>query len=64
MAVQAEQAYNAKRVTQKGYAVGLDIRTFTSEDLLAAITEVLVNPKYSQNIARASEMSKTSLTIH
>ena len=59
MAVQNEQIYNAKRVIQKGFAVGLDIRTFTSEDLLAAITEVLENPVYAENIAKASEMFKT-----
>ena len=59
MAVQNEQIYNAKRVIQKGFAVGLDIRTFTSEDLLAAITEVLENPMYAENIAKASEMFKT-----
>ena len=59
MAVQNEQIYNAKRVIQKGFAVGLDIRTFTSEDILAAITEVLENPMYTENIAQASEMFKT-----
>ena len=58
MAVQSEQLYNARRVIEKGFAVGLDIRTFTSENLLAAITEVLENPVYSQNIAKASEMFK------
>ena len=45
-------------MVQKGFAVGLDIKTFTSEDLLAAITEVLENPAYSENIAKASEMFK------
>ena len=59
MAVQNEQIYNAKRVIQKGFAVGLDTRTFTAEDLLAAITEVLENPVYAKNIAKASEMFKT-----
>lgn len=59
--IQGEQIYNAVRFVAKGFAVRLDIRTLTAEDLLVAITEVLENPVYARNIAKASEMFRSQL---
>ena len=49
-----EQPHNAFRIFNHGYGLSLDIRTFSSEELVAAIREVLSNDTYQQNVKKAS----------
>lgn len=49
-----EQPHNAWRIVKRGYGLSLDIVHFTPDQLYTAITDVLNNASYSQNIKKAS----------
>ena len=55
----AEQPYNAARIQVKGFGIYLNIVDFTIDDLDAAISELLSNSMYKQNIMKASKIFKS-----
>ncbi|XP_014776559.2 UDP-glucuronosyltransferase 2A3 [Octopus bimaculoides] len=52
----ADQFYNSRRMTEKGYGLSLDIENFTPEELIKKIDELIDNKTYSEKIKRASEI--------
>ena len=55
----ADQPYNAARIKAKGYGIYLNVVDFTKDDLDAAISELLSNKVYKQNIMKASRIFKS-----
>lgn len=53
-----ETNIHALKVTKKGFGRDLDFYTFTSEDMLAEMKEILANPVYHQNIQKISAIMK------
>ncbi|KAI4466726.1 UDP-glucosyltransferase [Holotrichia oblita] len=53
-----DQKANAIRMENKLLGKRLDLRTITVETLYEAIQEVLINPKYSQNVRKISQAFK------
>ncbi|KAI4466755.1 UDP-glucosyltransferase [Holotrichia oblita] len=53
-----DQKANAIRMENKLLGKRLDLRTITVEALYEAIQEVLINPKYSQNVRKISQAFK------
>ncbi|ESO01585.1 hypothetical protein HELRODRAFT_154876 [Helobdella robusta] len=51
----AEQHMNARRMTVKGFGLGMNILTFTESDLLQNILEIEQNPNYRSSIKLASK---------
>ncbi|ALC42052.1 CG4302, partial [Drosophila busckii] len=56
MPVYSDQYINIKKGEDAGYALGVDYRYITEEELRSALTELLENPKYKQNVKRASKV--------
>lgn len=56
MPVYADQYLNVKKGNAAGYALGVDYRTVTEEELRNSLTELLDNPKYKDNMKRASRI--------
>ena len=54
-----DQIYNAARIQAKGFGIFLNVRDFTINDLDAAISELLSNDVYKQNIMKASNIFKS-----
>ena len=54
-----DQPYNAARIQEKGFGISLNIVDFTQDDLDEAISELLHNSVYKQNITKASELFKS-----
>jgi UDP:flavonoid glycosyltransferase YjiC (YdhE family) len=54
----AEQPYQVRLVEARGYGLRLDTNTFTPEQLVKAVNEILTNPKYSANVKKASAILK------
>ncbi|XP_014777408.1 UDP-glucuronosyltransferase 2A2 [Octopus bimaculoides] len=52
----ADQHYNSRRMTEKGYGLSLDIENFTPGELIEKIKELIENKTYSEKIKRASEI--------
>ncbi|XP_036362878.1 UDP-glucuronosyltransferase 2A1-like [Octopus sinensis] len=52
----ADQFYNSRRMTEKGYGLSLDIENFTPEELIEKMNELIENKTYSEKIKRASEI--------
>ncbi|XP_005896134.3 UDP-glucuronosyltransferase 2B18 isoform X2 [Bos mutus] len=50
----ADQPHNIVHMKAKGAAVRLDLETMSTEDLLNALTEVINNPSYKENMMRLS----------
>ena len=50
MPIFADQPLNVRNIENAGYGLGLDIKTLTEKSLHDAITEVLRNPKYRENV--------------
>ena len=50
-----DQFYNGQRVSSRGFGKVVDYRSMKTEDLLAAIKEVLSNPSYKEGISSCSE---------
>ena len=59
MPVFAEQPYNAARIQAKGFGIYLNVIDFTIDDLDAAISELLSNSMYKQNIMKDSKIFKS-----
>ncbi|KAH8261352.1 hypothetical protein KR044_007858, partial [Drosophila immigrans] len=56
MPVYADQYLNIKKGQTAGFALGADYRTVTEEELRHSLTELLENPKYRDNMKRASKI--------
>ena len=56
-----DQHYNAVRIREKGFGLSLRVCDFTSDELIAAIKELLENPTYKENIHKASTIFKSRL---
>ncbi|XP_067673846.1 UDP-glucuronosyltransferase 2A1-like [Haliotis asinina] len=54
----AEQPYNAKKLVYFGFGIEMDLKTFTVDDLVSNINEVIQNSSYSQKIKKAAEITK------
>ncbi|XP_046351620.2 UDP-glucuronosyltransferase 2A2-like [Haliotis rufescens] len=54
----AEQPYNAKKLGYFGFGIAMDLKTFTVDDLVSNINEVIQNSSYSQKIKKAAEITK------
>ncbi|XP_034110395.1 UDP-glycosyltransferase UGT5 [Drosophila albomicans] len=56
MPVYADQYLNIKKGQAAGFALGVDYRTVTEQELRHSLTELLENPKYMDNMKRASKI--------
>ncbi|KAH8407726.1 hypothetical protein KR222_011450 [Zaprionus bogoriensis] len=56
MPVYADQYLNINKGKAAGFALGVDYRTVTEEELRYSLTELLENPKYRDNMKRASQV--------
>ncbi|XP_046544031.1 UDP-glucuronosyltransferase 2A1-like [Haliotis rubra] len=54
----AEQPYNAKKLGYFGFGMEMDLNTFSVDDLVSNINEVIQNSSYSQKIKKAAEITK------
>ncbi|XP_046543991.1 LOW QUALITY PROTEIN: UDP-glucuronosyltransferase 2A2-like [Haliotis rubra] len=54
----AEQPYNAKKLGYFGFGMAMDLKTFTVDDLVFNINEVIQNSSYSRKIKKAAEITK------
>jgi MGT family glycosyltransferase len=54
----AEQPYQVRLIEARGYGLRLDTNSFTPEQLVKAVNEILTNPKYSANVKKASAILK------
>ena len=54
--VLADQPFNGRRMAVKGFGISMNIYTYTVDELVRNINEVIENPKYKKNIAKASKM--------
>ncbi|XP_064635461.1 UDP-glucuronosyltransferase 2A3-like [Lineus longissimus] len=51
-----DQGYNTNRIIQKGFGLGLNLRDFTTDELVENIQELLTNQTYQQNIRKATQL--------
>ncbi|XP_071505032.1 LOW QUALITY PROTEIN: UDP-glucuronosyltransferase 2C1-like [Diadema antillarum] len=58
MPLVADQMANAARVESKGLGFAVDKNTITEEEFRVAVNEILSNPKYKTNMARAAAIMK------
>ncbi|XP_071511913.1 UDP-glucuronosyltransferase 1A6-like [Diadema antillarum] len=58
MPLVADQMANAARVESKGLGFAIDKNTITEEEFRVAVNEILSNPKYKTNMARAAAIMK------
>ncbi|KAH8371683.1 hypothetical protein KR093_008438, partial [Drosophila rubida] len=56
MPVYADQYLNIKKGKAAGFALGVDYRTVTEQELRHSLTELLENPKYRDNMKSASKV--------
>ena len=49
-----DQGFNVGLIDERRYGIGLDINSFTTEELLQAVNEILSNNEYSKNVKKAS----------
>ncbi|XP_041472074.1 UDP-glucuronosyltransferase 2C1-like [Lytechinus variegatus] len=61
MPLAADQMGNAARVEAKGFGRAVDKNTLTEEEFREAVNDILTNPKYRTNAARASAIMKDQL---
>ena len=54
----SEQSHNAFRMENRGYGRVLDILTFSSEDLVEAVNDVINNINFAKNVKKASAILK------
>ena len=54
-----DQPYNAQRMVYKGFGVALNIKTFTSDELLNKIRLVIEDPSYMAAIRKASKIFRS-----
>ncbi|XP_067673845.1 UDP-glucuronosyltransferase 1A1-like [Haliotis asinina] len=53
-----DQPYNSMRLEYHGFGLKMDLKTFTVDDLVSNINEVIQNSSYSQKIKKAAEITK------
>ncbi|XP_046543996.1 UDP-glucuronosyltransferase 2B7-like [Haliotis rubra] len=53
-----DQPYNSMRLEYHGFGFKMDLNTFTVDDLVSNINEVIQNSSYSQKIKKAAEITK------
>ncbi|XP_067650946.1 UDP-glucuronosyltransferase 2B7-like [Haliotis asinina] len=53
----ADQPYNSMRLEYHGFGLTMDLKTFTVDDLVSNINEVIQNSSYSQKIKKAAEIT-------
>ncbi|KAM8714200.1 hypothetical protein ACLKA7_014355 [Drosophila subpalustris] len=56
MPVYGDQNLNINKYKAAGFALGVDYRSVTEEELRYSLTELLENPKYRDNMKRASKI--------
>jgi len=56
MPVYGDQNLNINKCKAAGFALGVDYRTVTEKELRYSLTELLENPKYRDNMKRASKI--------
>ena len=56
----ADQLYNARRLTNRGYGLTMNIRDFTAEELLDNIQKILSDPSYKLRVSLASEIFRSA----
>ena len=54
----ADQPYNARRMVERGYGVAIDVRTFTSDQLVEAIETVATNITYRTSLEKGAAIFK------
>ena len=54
----ADQPHNAVHMVRRGFGVSLDVKHFTTSELVSAINEVLSNASYRSAVARSSAILK------
>ncbi|GAB1601337.1 UDP-glucuronosyltransferase 2B15-like [Argonauta hians] len=52
----ADQYHNAQRIVAKEYGLSMDMFHYTKDELIATIKELIKNPKYNNNIKKASKI--------
>ena len=57
--VAADQSYSAARAEQKGIGIHMDVRDFTSQELLDNIKKIMANEKYERNAKKASQIYRS-----
>src|SRR6218665_467634 len=55
-----DQPHNARRIEFKGYGVSMNIRSFTSDELLENIQKILSDPSYRRRVRLASEIFRSA----
>ena len=55
----SDQRYNALRMEDKGYGIGLHLDQITPESLFQAVSEVLNNASYIRSIQKASKIFRS-----
>ena len=58
--IQAEQEYNAARMQYKGFGVRMNLKEFTSEELVNNINLVLSDQSYKTAIEKASQIFRST----
>ncbi len=54
-----DQPQNAEKVVGKGFGLKLDLRSFSVEELISSIEEVITNPEYKAKVNKASAILKS-----
>ncbi|XP_046544022.1 UDP-glucuronosyltransferase 1A1-like [Haliotis rubra] len=54
----AEQPSNARKLEYLGFGIAMNLASFTVDDLVSNINEVIQNSSYSQKIKKAAEITK------
>ena len=55
----AEQPHNAYRMVHHGYGLMSDLRTFTSEEVVEKMAEIINNPSYKEKVVKAGKILKS-----
>ena len=55
----SDQTYNCRRAQERGFGFKMDIRTFTADELLNNIQNVITDTSYAERIKKASRIFKS-----
>lgn len=55
----SDQQYNARRMDHKGYGTRMDLKKFTSDELLENINKILSDKSYRERVTKASEIFRS-----
>ena len=61
--VLADQPINGRSIQLRKYGISMDIDNFTADELIRNIEEVIENPEYKKNIAKASEIFRSQAEL-